>query len=448
MKTSLWLLTTICSLCLLSACGSGTTRAALMATHFSVTALATVTAGTAFSITVTALDASNNTVTTYSGTVHFTSTDKQAVLPANTTLINGAGTFSVTLKTAGAQTVTATDTVTAISGISGSINVSGRTATHLSVSAPTSAVTGNAFGFMVAALDASNNIVTNYTGTVHFASTDPQAVLPANSALTGGAVNFSATLKTVGVQTVTATDTLTASITGTSNSINVTASGALEITSGPPPSGTVGKKYDVHCLEITHCLPLVFGFVLTASGGVQPYSWSWAAAPGSSLPPGLGLSSTGLIGGTPSAAGSYNVIVTVTDSESPAVHVSANYTIMFTTSNANSADLNATNQPHPHHHYKLIDMGTFGGPQSYLDRDNGFEISGSSPLLTNGGAVTGFADTNTPDPFAPNFCFEDCYVTHVFQWRNDVLTDPGRAAWGRQQRLYLDHSERTHRWTV
>jgi hypothetical protein len=50
---------------------------------------------------------------TYSGIVHFTSSDAQAVLPANATLTNGIGPFNATLKTAGTQTITATDTVTA-----------------------------------------------------------------------------------------------------------------------------------------------------------------------------------------------------------------------------------------------------------------------------------------------------------------------------------------------
>ncbi len=77
-----------------------------------------------------------------------------------------------------------------------------------------------------------------------------------------------------------------------------------------------------------------------------------------------------------------------------------------------------------HHHYKLIDLGTFGGPQSYIDPDNGLEIGSSSPLINNGGTVTGWADTTTPDPLAPD-CFEDCFVSHVFQWQNGVATDLG-----------------------
>jgi hypothetical protein len=80
------------------------------ATTFTVSAPASATRGTAFSLTVTAKDQFNNTVTGYSGTVHFTSSDPQAILPADATLTNGTGTFSATLKTTGSQTLTATDT--------------------------------------------------------------------------------------------------------------------------------------------------------------------------------------------------------------------------------------------------------------------------------------------------------------------------------------------------
>src|SRR5215831_4003094 len=80
------------------------------ATHFSLSAPAFATAGTAFSFTVTALDSTNAIATGYNGTVHFTASDAQASLPANATFSNGQATFSATLKTAGNQTITATDT--------------------------------------------------------------------------------------------------------------------------------------------------------------------------------------------------------------------------------------------------------------------------------------------------------------------------------------------------
>jgi len=215
-----------------------TTIGAGAATHFSVTAPGTATAGTPFNVTVTALDASNAVVTGYTGTVHFTSSDAQAVLPANSTLTNGVGAFSVTLKTAGAQTIAATDTVTAsITGTSGAITVSAAaTATHFSVTAPGAATVGTAFNVTVTALTASNATATGYTGTVHFTSSDAQAVLPANSTLTNGVGAFSVTLKTAGAQTVAATDTVTASITGVSGTITVS-------TVGPPPMLMISKTH-------------------------------------------------------------------------------------------------------------------------------------------------------------------------------------------------------------
>lgn len=89
----------------------------------------------------------------------------------------------------------------------------------------------------------------------------------------------------------------------------------LGITSGPLPSGTTGADYAG-----------ATGFPLTASGGVAPYTWSWAAVASSSLPPGITLTNT-TISGTPTAAGSYNVTVTVADSESPPVVKSADYVV-------------------------------------------------------------------------------------------------------------------------
>src|SRR5207302_659634 len=96
---------------------TGTTRQIAVtsptsATHFAVSAPATATAGTPFSITVTAFDAFNNLATGYAGTVHFTTSDTLGTPPANGTLTSGVGTFNATLRTAGNQTITATDTVT------------------------------------------------------------------------------------------------------------------------------------------------------------------------------------------------------------------------------------------------------------------------------------------------------------------------------------------------
>jgi Putative Ig domain/Galactose oxidase, central domain/Kelch motif len=339
MKRSLLVLISASSLCLLAACGSGSPPPP--ATHFSVTALATASAGTAVSFTVTALDTSNRATTNYSGTAHFTSTDGQATLPANAMLMNGTGTFSATLKTAGSQTITATDTVTAtITGTSNSINVGSGPASHFSVVAPATTTAGTPLNFMVTALDASSNQVTSYTGTVRFSSTDGQAVLPASSTLTDGTGRFSATLKTSGNQTITVVDIAAISISGTSGAISVNSVvSILSITSGAPPNGTAGSVYDkttVPCMPGTYrcdciflpglnpiCSRQTFGFTMMAVGGTPPYDWAVTG-----LPPGLSLSGA-TIAGTPPAGseGIYKVLVTVLDAATPANRETANYSI-------------------------------------------------------------------------------------------------------------------------
>src|ERR1700674_2729347 len=126
MKKYFSLMLFLCGLCLLGGCAGGNSAPPppVVATHFFVTPASTATAGTPFSFTVTAQGASGQTATTYSGTLHFTSTDGHALLPTDSKLINGVGTFSATLNTAGSQTITATDTVTAsFTGTSNSIIV-------------------------------------------------------------------------------------------------------------------------------------------------------------------------------------------------------------------------------------------------------------------------------------------------------------------------------------
>jgi len=196
--------------------------------HLGVSAPLNATVGVPFNFTVSALSAAgNNPVPSYSGTVHFTSSDTAAVLPADAPVTGGTGVFSATLMTTGNQTITAADSSKVfITGTSPAIAVSttaAPAATHFSVSAPAAATAGTAFNFTVTAFDSSNHTVTGYTGTVHFTSTDSAAVLPANTTLTNGTGTFSATLKTAGSQTIAATDTVTASISGTSGSVTVAA---------------------------------------------------------------------------------------------------------------------------------------------------------------------------------------------------------------------------------
>ena len=73
--------------------------------------------------------------------------------------------------------------------------------------------------------------------------------------------------------------------------------------------------------------------------------------------------------------------------------------------------------------YRLIDMGTFGGPGSAVNI--GFDADFSVSVVNNRGTLAGWAETSQPDPFSP-FCFtEDCYIAHAFQWQGGVRTDLG-----------------------
>jgi|SRR5580658_449850 probable HAF family extracellular repeat protein len=70
-----------------------------------------------------------------------------------------------------------------------------------------------------------------------------------------------------------------------------------------------------------------------------------------------------------------------------------------------------------HHHYKLIDVGTFGGPGSGIENP-------SSPVLNQRGLMVGGADTSAPDPFAPD-CYLDCWVDLAFLLHDGVVTPLG-----------------------
>jgi probable HAF family extracellular repeat protein len=72
--------------------------------------------------------------------------------------------------------------------------------------------------------------------------------------------------------------------------------------------------------------------------------------------------------------------------------------------------------------YRLVDPGTFGGPQNFLNQP-------AVPLTSHGGLL-GTADTATPDADYPNFNpfmvgFPDPYLVHAFEWAGGQLTDLG-----------------------
>ena len=175
------------------------------------------------------------------------------MLPASYTFTagdEGTHTFTVTFKTAGTQSITATDTVNAaIIGTEENILIQAAVAKSLQVTGfPTTDTAGASETFTVTAFDAYGNVATGYIGTVHFRSSDPKAILPGDATIfpeDQGTLTFTATLETVGTQSITATDTITSSITGTESGINVQAAAASSlVVTGFPASvaaGTTGS---------------------------------------------------------------------------------------------------------------------------------------------------------------------------------------------------------------
>jgi hypothetical protein len=237
-----------------------------------VTTTATPVAGAPFSFTVTAKDAAGNPDPTYSGRVHFTTSDAGAgvVVPVDSTLAGGQGTFSATLIHSGTQTVTATDTVDP--SITGTLSAAVRAAAanHISLATTATPTAGAAFTFTATALDQYGNTDPSYAGTLHFTSSDTSAgrVLPADARLTSGQGTFSATLVKAGPQTITATDTVAASIKG-SVPVTVSPAAAASITVQTPAAVAAGQSF-----QLTATVKDRFGNVATGYTGTVHFTTS------------------------------------------------------------------------------------------------------------------------------------------------------------------------------
>jgi hypothetical protein len=215
-------------------------------THLRIDSVGQTVAGAPFSITVTALDTDDNTVTDYSGTVRFSSSDAQHILPAEYTFVSsdqGSHTFGseVTLKNAGSQWIDAVDRDNGLLEGRTAVTVSPAAADHFRFDVHFEAVAGSAFPITVTVEDPYNNTATGYTGTVTFTSSDAQAALPTDypfAAADAGVHVFNVTLKTAGPQSVTATDTVTPGISRTLAGIETSpaAPSQLAVTGYPIPT--------------------------------------------------------------------------------------------------------------------------------------------------------------------------------------------------------------------
>jgi len=229
----------------------------------------------------------SQTITASNGTAPYGFTVTAGALPAGLALSTG-GTLSGTPTAAGTFnfTITATDAA----------SNSGSRAYTLAVGAPTVSIApaslpgGSAGTAYSQALTASG-------GNAPYAFTVSAGALPAGLTLSGaGLLSGTPTVAGTFNVTVTATD----STTGTAG----TASRAYTLVLTPPnivvnqqtlPTTFIGQPYSV---------------TLTSSGGTAPYTYVVTAG---TLPPGLTLTSAGVLSGTPTAFGTFTFTVTSTD---------------------------------------------------------------------------------------------------------------------------------------
>lgn len=74
-----------------------------------------------------------------------------------------------------------------------------------------------------------------------------------------------------------------------------------------------------------------------------------------------------------------------------------------------------------HHHYKLIDIGTFGGPNSGVNEPLNYV-----PTINQRGQAVGYAAMHArfSQTSNPTACFGP-HVSHAFEWQKNTVTDLG-----------------------
>jgi hypothetical protein len=238
-----------------------------------------VTAGIPFQLTVTAYEPNGSTVdTNYTGTVKFASSDLQAVLPTIYTFTpadKGVHTVTVTLYTAGPQSISTTSSTDGAVGLLQGVVVQAATAHSLVITGLSSSVySGLSDSFKVTAYDAYGNVATGYTGTVTFTSSDPLAGLPSNYTFTPAAAGvqaFAVQLQSDGTKTITVTDTTTPTLTSSASATVVPHIAATwDVSTQGNWVGTYGSQgYDL--FSGPNSLP---SYAIVTETGGTPFTWA------------------------------------------------------------------------------------------------------------------------------------------------------------------------------
>jgi hypothetical protein len=224
-------------------------------THFAITTSATsVLAGGTVDVTLTVEDSQNNPLPNYTGTVQLSSTDVKGLwngsaLPGNytfTTADAGVHTLTVTLETAGSQTITAVDqTFLGISANTGPITVTAGPANKLIVSVVggNNATAGNVLSIGIQAWDQYGNPASGNVMLSAGPNADPLSNFPINGKLSSNGYSvFAGVLKTAGTYIITATS---GSASAPSQAITIYPADASYFTLTAPTSAITGNPINV-----------------------------------------------------------------------------------------------------------------------------------------------------------------------------------------------------------
>jgi serine/threonine protein kinase len=187
--------------------------------HFRINTNREMLAGNSHTVSVTALDAWNNSDPTYTGTVVMTSSDPRMTFGSNWKFDGKFGPTQSTqgcFRTAGVQTLTVVDPANPLHHGRISVLVTPGAATRLRLEAPSPVLAGKPCDVIVTAVDQFDND-TDYTGTVHLTSNAPGAMVPADytfAAADEGRHVFRLLFPQVGEWALTASDTARRPLTG------------------------------------------------------------------------------------------------------------------------------------------------------------------------------------------------------------------------------------------
>lgn len=298
-------------------------------TSNSVTVSGTPTAAGSFSLTVTGSDSSTGT-----GPVAISQGFTLSVSAPALGLTPPAGTLTATYATAYSQQYTASG---GTAPYSYTISA-GALPTGVSLDSASGLLSGTpiqtgSFSFSVRATDSSTGAGAPFTVTQGYTLQVAAPTIAVNPTLLANATAASAYSATVAASGGIAPYTFAVTAGALPTGISMSSAGALSgtptqsgnftftITATDANSQTGSRTYTVNVglPSLTVAPPILadgtlgtpYSQALSASGGNAPYSFAITAG---ALPGGLGLSPTGTLAGTPTAAGSFSFTVTATDS--------------------------------------------------------------------------------------------------------------------------------------